>query len=160
WLTPMPRVVGGLEPRLERSIILKTVSVRFGRDEVLRDIDAVFPAKGITAIVGQNGSGKSTLLRVLMGLAPIHAGEVMIDDVALDKVDLRRWRERTAFLPQQPHLPSGKVGDAVRFVAPNADEYRVGRALARLGFGASVVDRTSQELSAGERQRVALARLL
>ena len=63
-----------MQPALE----LRGVHARYGRVEVLRDLDLVVPAGSLVALVGPNGAGKTTTLRVLAGLHPIGGGDVLL----------------------------------------------------------------------------------
>jgi len=119
------------------------------------------------ALTGPSGSGKSTLLAILLGLAPITAGEVRVCGVPLRDLEPASWRRLVAWMPQAPRLFHGTVADNVRFGAPEADEAALARALeqAAAGFVADLpqgldtpVGEGGARLSAGERARVALAR--
>ena len=113
----------------------------------------------IVALTGPSGCGKSTLLRVLLGLAP---GAVRIGDVDLREFDPAAWHARIAWVPQHPHLFAGTIADNVRLGRPEATTTAVRRALADAQFaGADLEARIGDRgagLSAGERQRLALAR--
>ena len=121
------------------------------------------------ALTGPSGSGKSTLLAVLLGLAPVTAGEVVVGGAPLGDLDLASWRRLAAWVPQSPRLFHGTVADNVRFGDPSADDAAVSRALeeAAAGFVADLprgldtpLGEGGARLSAGERARVALARAL
>jgi ATP-binding cassette subfamily C protein CydCD len=123
---------------------------------------------GTLALAGVNGSGKSTCLRVLMGLALPTEGAVRINGAPLGGMDLDAWRKKVGFLPQRPYLPPRtNVGEALRWLAPEATDERALEVLERVG----ILDRLRRgggdpmlvpidALSVGERQRVALARVL
>ncbi|MFF1955950.1 thiol reductant ABC exporter subunit CydD [Streptomyces sp. NPDC058220] len=120
------------------------------------------------ALVGPSGVGKSTLLNVLLGFAVPDEGRVRVDGRDLSTLDLNRWRERIAWVPQQPYLFAGTIAENVRLARPDADDAAVGEALRDAGaydFVAALpqgVDTMLGEdgsgLSAGQRQRLALAR--
>jgi ABC-type transport system involved in cytochrome bd biosynthesis fused ATPase/permease subunit len=119
-------------------------------------------------LVGANGSGKSTCLRLLLGLGRPRTGAVRLGGVDLRDTDLDAWRERVAFLPQRPYLPQrAEVRAAVRLLAPEASDARIVAALDRVGVlpalhlvSADPLAARIDMLSVGQRQRVALARLL
>ena len=123
----------------------------------------------IVALTGASGCGKSTLLSVVLGFTAPAAGSVFIGDVDLAELDPDAWRAQVAWLPQRPQLFAGSIADNIRLARPGATDEEVSRAAAdaglaevvrlrREGLEAAIGDRGSL-LSAGERQRVALARL-
>ncbi|MGZ4305744.1 MAG: thiol reductant ABC exporter subunit CydD [Solirubrobacteraceae bacterium] len=123
----------------------------------------------IVALTGASGCGKSTLLSVILGFTPATVGSVRIGHVDLAELDSDVWRERVGWLAQRPHLFAGSIADNIRLARPGASDREVLRAATdaglsevvahrRGGLDAEIGDRGSL-LSAGERQRVALARL-
>jgi ABC-type multidrug transport system fused ATPase/permease subunit len=134
----------------------------------LREVSFTWEGRGALALAGPNGSGKSTCLRLLLALAAPVSGAVRVGGVALAQVDADAWRRQVAFMPQRPYLPPrSDVAQAVRWLAPGADDQRVLRALDRVGIlpslqrgGRDPLKVRVDTLSVGERQRIALARLL
>jgi ATP-binding cassette, subfamily C, bacterial CydCD len=123
----------------------------------------------IVALTGASGCGKSTLLRVILGFTRPTAGSVAIGGVDLAELDPDAWREHLGWLAQLPHLFAGSIADNIRLARPGATTGEVWRAAKdaglaevirqrRCGLHAAIGDGGSL-LSAGERQRVALARL-
>jgi ABC-type transport system involved in cytochrome bd biosynthesis fused ATPase/permease subunit len=123
----------------------------------------------VVAVAGPSGCGKSTLLSVLLGLAPSWSGAVRVGEADLADLDPDAWRAQIGWVPQRPHLFARSIAENVRLGSPGATDEQVRAALAAAGLG-EVVDRLPDGLdtmlgsdgvglSAGERQRVALARV-
>jgi thiol reductant ABC exporter CydD subunit len=120
------------------------------------------------AVTGPSGCGKSTLLALLLGLRAPARGSVQIGGVEIASLDPGAWHERLAWVPQRPHIFHASVADNVRVGRSDASDGEMLAALEDAGL-ADVVralpdgphtmlgDRGSG-LSAGERQRLALAR--
>ncbi|WP_441251070.1 thiol reductant ABC exporter subunit CydD [Kitasatospora sp. McL0602] len=122
-----------------------------------------------TALTGPSGAGKSTLLSALLGFATPASGRVLIHaDGAthhLAELDPESWRRQIAWVPQHPHLFAGTVAENVRLARPEAsdDEVRAALAAAHATDFAELTTRLGEGgsgLSAGQRQRLALARAL
>ncbi|MET9615369.1 thiol reductant ABC exporter subunit CydD [Kitasatospora indigofera] len=141
----------------------------------LQDAALTLTPGSTTALTGPSGAGKSTLLSVLLGLTTPDAGTVTVttpDGTAHQLADLdpTTWRRQIAWIPQHPHLFAGTIADNVRLTTPAATDEDVRTALA----AAHALDFTTRlpqgihtplgeggtGLSAGQRQRLALARAL
>ncbi|MFF3860417.1 thiol reductant ABC exporter subunit CydD [Streptomyces sp. NPDC002209] len=128
---------------------------------------AVGPGECV-ALTGPSGAGKSTLLQVLLGFVAPTAGRVRIAGADLASLSLEQWRERIAWVPQRPHLFAGTIAQNVRLARPDASMDAVAEALKDAGaweFVAALPRGVDTELgeggaglSAGQRQRLALAR--
>jgi ABC-type bacteriocin/lantibiotic exporter with double-glycine peptidase domain len=162
-------------PELPASIEFHGVSFAYAgrasgpRTNALSDVSLAWPTGKILALEGPNGAGKSTMLRLLLGLAMPDTGRITIGGVDLRTLDLRAWRKRVAYLPQQPYASERRaVRDAMRLVTPDVDDERIRRALERLEVWSVLANRMPADplsvgvatLSAGQRQRVAIARVL
>ena len=151
------------------ALVLSGVAVTHaGRKEpAVRDLDAVLPARGITAITGPSGCGKSTLLEALVGLLPLSAGALTADDRA---VGGDAWLQQVAWLPQRPHFVAGTIADNLRLGRPAAGTDELWSALRLVALEERVralphglgthLGEDGATLSAGERARLALARVV
>jgi thiol reductant ABC exporter CydD subunit len=140
-----------------------------GRSEPALDGVSLTVQEGeVLALVGPSGCGKSTLLGVLLGLVTPERGSVRVAGVDLADLDLDAWRSRLAWVPQRPHLFHASIADNVRVGRRDASSEEVRAALADTeltdvvaglpaGLDTILGDRGAG-LSAGERQRLALAR--
>ncbi|WP_413753195.1 thiol reductant ABC exporter subunit CydD [Streptomyces sp. R-74717] len=149
---------------------LEGVTVRHeGRTEASLDGASLVVDEGETvALVGPSGVGKSTLLDVVLGFTAPDEGRVRIGGVDLATLAPERWRERIAWVPQRPYLFAGTIAENVRLARPDADDDAVTAALrdagaydfvAELPDGAqTLLGEDGAGLSAGQRQRLALAR--
>jgi energy-coupling factor transporter ATP-binding protein EcfA2 len=132
----------------------------------LEDVDIDLSEGSVTAILGENGSGKTTLLRSLMGLMPLSRGEVRVRGVRIDKSPVSERAGSIGYVPQWPSalLFADSVRDELAFTlaqidANETDSGWANRLLARLDL-TDVADRYPRDLSAGQRQRAALAAVL
>ncbi|MEU0369627.1 thiol reductant ABC exporter subunit CydD [Streptomyces sp. NPDC006283] len=149
---------------------LDAVTVRHkGRDEASLDSVSLVVEPGETvALVGESGVGKSTLLDVLLGFVEPAEGHVRVGGTDLAELDVHRWRDRIAWVPQTPYLFAGTIAENVRLARPDADDAAVREALRAAGaydFVAALrrgmdtpIGEDGSGLSAGQRQRLALAR--
>ncbi|WP_173861505.1 thiol reductant ABC exporter subunit CydD [Streptomyces aureus] len=150
---------------------LEGVTVRHaGRTEPSLDAMSLTVEPGETvALVGPSGAGKSTLLDVVLGFAvPEEGGSVRVGGEPLASLDLEAWRSRIAWVPQRPYLFAGTIAENVRLARPDASDEAVREALRDAGADRFVsglpqgLDTALGEdgagLSAGQRQRLALAR--
>ncbi len=102
-------------------------------------------------ITGASGSGKSLLLRSIADLDP-HEGEVYLDDLELNKCKPTDWRKQVGLLPAESRWWSEFVQDHFDAISDSV--------LQQLGFNRDVLGWEVRRLSTGERQRLAIARLL
>ncbi|UUU23407.1 thiol reductant ABC exporter subunit CydD [Streptomyces sp. DSM 40750] len=167
--TPVPASGNGAVPSAG-DIRFDGVTVRYpGRSyDAVSDVSFTVASEETVALVGPSGVGKSTLLNVLLGFTEATAGGVRVGGADLASLDLDEWRSRVAWVPQRPHLFAGSIAENVRLARPDADDAAVRRALTDAGAlefvdtlpaGAeTVLGEDGAGLSAGQRQRLALAR--
>jgi ATP-binding cassette subfamily C protein CydCD len=167
---PVPDGGTGAVPASVR-LELDHVTVRHpGRATPSLDAASLTVEPGETvALVGPSGAGKSTLLDVVLGFArPEEGGTVRVGGADLASLDLEEWRSRIAWVPQRPYLFAGTIAENVRLARPDASDEAVRQALRDAGADGFVADlpegadtplgEDGAGLSAGQRQRLALAR--
>ncbi len=155
---------------MSAALSFENVSAGYRARPVLRDVTAGFTAGMVTGLVGPNGAGKTTLFRVALRLVEATSGSVLLLDRPLGEWSGQARARALAYLPQdaEAHWPIaarqlvalGRLPYRAAF-APlsNADEDAIDEALARCD-AAEFANRRMNELSAGERARILLARAL
>ena len=154
----------------------RDLTVRFGRGAssltAVDRVDLFVPERTIVGLVGESGCGKSTLARALVGLAPIAAGDVLLDGVSVARGRGRRVssRRRVQMIFQDPFAslnPRMTVGSAIAealSIGRRADRGSPRRSVADylelVHLDQAVADDLPSRLSGGQRQRVAIARAL
>lgn len=161
---------GGREPALETSVEINNLSFSFGQKQVLKGLSLEVPARGATVLMGASGGGKTTLIDLLLGFYEPEEGEILVDDVPLPRIDLRKWRRVIGYVPQEIQLFHDSVAMNVSLGDPSIDQEAVRQALDDAGALAFVdalpegihskVGERGSQLSGGQRQRIALARAL
>ncbi len=162
--------VGEGTPTLRSEIALRDVTFAYAEEPVLQQASLVIVAGQLTTIVGPSGSGKTTVADLITGLIEPQQGSVLVDGVSLREVDMRQWRSRIGYVPQETVLLHESVRINVTLGDPDLTAADVEAALRQAGawdFVAAlpegmeaVVGERGLGISGGQRQRVALARAL
>ena len=150
-------------------IALEGVCFGFGRgSEVLAGIDLEIPVGQLVAIVGASGSGKSTIADLLSRQLDPEEGRVLLDGHDLRTLALADVRQNVAVVEQDPFIFHATVADNVRYARPDATDVEIDGAIEAAGLAdlvtsmpdgsTTVVGERGGQLSAGERQRLAIAR--
>jgi putative ABC transport system ATP-binding protein len=139
---------------------LAGVSLELDGTTVLDDVDLAIAAEGITVIVGPSGAGKSMLLRLLNRLEVATGGEVRFRGEPVDDLDPLALRRRVGMVFQRPAPFPGTVRENLLVADPDAGDDELVEALADAQLAAAYLDRSADELSGGEAQRMCLARTL
>jgi thiol reductant ABC exporter CydD subunit len=152
-------------------ITLDRVTVRFPdrATPALDRLSLTIAPSQVTAIIGPSGSGKSTLLKLLLGLLTPHEGMTRVGDVELSQLDPAQWHRRLAWLPQHPRLLAGSIVDNIVIGRPDVSQNAVVAAATHAGIADLLAAEqrsahppehdAAAALSAGQRQRLALARV-
>ena len=158
-------------PRMVPRIALRVCDVRVSLDgqEVLHGVDLSFVAGRWTSIVGPNGAGKSTLLKALAGLLPTQ-GSIFLFDQALTTMDRKQRAQQLSWLGQNETVSDdlrvwdvamlGRMPHQDWLAAPSAQDLAAVETALKATQAWDWRERSLGQLSAGERQRVLLARAM
>jgi ATP-binding cassette, subfamily B, bacterial len=137
---------------------------------VLKDFSLTIHAGETLALVGHTGSGKSSIGKLIARFYEFQGGRILIDGHDIRALDLAAYRARLGIVTQSPFLFDGSVLENIRYGRPEASDDEVARVARAVGGGdwiaslpnglASQVGERGSSLSMGQRQIVALARVL
>ncbi|WP_419861888.1 ABC transporter ATP-binding protein [Candidatus Palauibacter sp.] len=155
--------------RAAGTLVLEDVRLGFGRGgEVLEGVSLEVPAGQVVALVGASGSGKSTIADLLSRQLDPDGGRVLLDGRDLTTLALADVRRNVAVVEQDPFIFHASIAENVRYAKPDATDLEVAGALAAAALdgllaslpegAGTVVGERGRQLSAGERQRLAVAR--
>lgn len=153
------------------TIKLNNVSFSYdGEREVLKDINMEITPKGMVAIVGESGSGKSTIASIILNNYKVNQGEVLLNSVDIENIDLDTIYENIALISTNSYIFNGTILDNLLIGKKYATDEEIKNALklARLdSFVESLKDGLNtnvgeggNDLSGGQKQRLALARAI
>lgn len=148
----------------------QAVGDRRGGGPVLSDVSFVVPPGALVALVGPSGAGKTTLTGLLSRLYDPTVGSVRINGVDLRQATLESIHDTVGVVTQEAHLFHDTIRANLRYAAPQATEEQMWHALEAAQVGPlvrslpegldTVVGDRGHRLSGGEKQRLAIARLL
>jgi ATP-binding cassette, subfamily C, bacterial len=157
-------------PSLDDGLRLDNVSFAHGNNQVLADLSLDIPANGITVFMGPSGSGKTTIVDLLIGLNTADTGRVIIGDAPIDDVDIKAWRRRIGYVPQELSLLHANIRENITLGDEAISDELVWTALEQVSAKEFVsampdgldtdVGEMGGKLSGGQRQRISLARAL
>ncbi len=161
---------GSAKFRFHGNISVREVSYAMQGRVLFEQVSLELKPGVCTVLTGPNGSGKTTLLNLILGLMKPSSGRLEADGHSYNEIDFDILREAMSFLPQNPVIFDGTVGENIRFGRPTATQREVEFAadladasplIANLpdGYDTQVGDEGAF-LSGGEKQRIALARAL
>jgi ABC-type multidrug transport system fused ATPase/permease subunit len=159
--------VGRLAGRIE----FRHLDFRYSASEqVLRDFGMTITAGENVALVGHTGAGKSTLGKLVARFYEFQGGKLLVDDRDIRTLDLAQYRHQLGVVPQTPFLFAGTVAENIRYGRPEASDAEVAAVARQVGGGdwldtlaaglETPVSEMGRGLSMGQRQLVALARVL
>ena len=142
------------------TIEIVNVTKKYGSKEIFTDLNLTFEAGKSYALIGGSGSGKSTLLNIIGRLEKIDSGKVLVDKQDIWKIKERTYFKNTiGYVFQNYSLIENKtVYDNLKLL--NKDKKIISEILEKVGLSRDYLKHKIYELSGGQAQRVAIARML
>jgi ATP-binding cassette subfamily C protein len=152
------------------SIVFDDVSFSHGDTPILRHVKLCCSEGSLMVIRGPSGSGKTTLIDLVIGLIRPTSGEIFVDGTPFGEIDVRYWRSRLGYVPQESTMLQVSVADNISLGREGITEADVERALRRSEAWSFVkqlpgglrgfIGENAARLSGGQKQRLAIARAL
>lgn len=158
-------------PTLEEMISFENIVFSYSRRaHVLKNVSLKIPTGKITTLIGTSGSGKTTLVDLLLGFYLPQEGNIQIDHINLQDINLAAWRQLVGYVPQEIILLNDTILKNLTLADPNLTRQDAVAALHAAGLKNlldslpdgldTVVGERGGMLSGGQRQRMAIARAL
>jgi ATP-binding cassette subfamily C protein len=162
--------IGTQKPVFKDLIRLQEVNFNYDRHPVLEKASLEFPKGSFSAIIGHSGVGKTTIIDLITGLLIPQKGHVWIDAIDLNMLDLKAWRRKIGYVPQETLLLHDSVYANITLGDADLSEGDVKNALRDAGAWDFVKEMTEgihtivgergSRISGGQRQRITIARAL
>jgi subfamily B ATP-binding cassette protein MsbA len=158
-------------PSIKGKVEINDLRFRYREDrEVLKGISFTAEPGTMTALVGPSGAGKSTLANLLQRFHQPESGQIMVDGIDTQMVQLASYRNQIGMVPQETVLFGGQIYENIRYAKPDAPQEEITEAAKAAnahefiiacpeGYQ-TVVGEKGIKLSAGQRQRIAIARAI
>lgn len=155
---------------LRGALSLEEVTFRYpgSSEPALDKLTLTIPEGTVVAVVGRSGAGKSTLIKLIAGLYSPGDGRIRIGERVVDEMFLADYRTQVGLVDQDVALFSGDIAENIRYSRPSSTDAEVENAARRAGLFDTVrslpkgfrtpVNNSGADLSAGQRQLIALAR--
>ncbi len=173
FAAPSERTESKIElQRPKGELTLENVTFAYSQDDkpTIDNVRLTLRCPGVYGLIGRNGSGKTTLLKLIQGLYPPSTGRILLDDADIaqfGRAELATW---ISYVPQECVLFAGTLRDNIAHRKPDTTDEEVVAAARAAGAHSFIVDladgygaevgEAGQRLSAGQRQRIAIARAL
>lgn len=156
---------------MKSDLVISSLSFAYeGNAEVLKNINLSIPCNEMVGVIGESGAGKSTFVKLLLGLLVPTKGNIFVDGVDFQDIDLKSWRKKIGYVNQEPYFFNGTIKENLLMVKPQASDSELKNVLQRThclefvenmpqGIDSSLGDK-GLTISGGQRARLALARAL
>ncbi len=161
---------GTLHPTLERGISLQHIDFNYDNKVIFRNLNMEIQVKSFTTITGNSGAGKSTLIDLLCGLVEPKFGDIFVDGISIHEINIQEWRRLIGYVSQETILLHDTILSNILVGAPDLTQVDAEKALHQAGAWEfvsalpeglhTIVGERGGLISAGQRQRIAIARAL
>lgn len=151
-------------------IELRNLSYSIDQNTILNNLSAIIQPGEKIALIGKIGAGKSSLLKLLMGFVKPTEGQVLIDDIDLQHLDISKLRSHVAYVPQEISLLRGSLRENILLKNPRSSIEDLTKAIHIAGLDDFVqshpmgvdmlIGEQGKGLSGGQKQSVAIARAM
>ena len=168
-LSREPEALGDEKIVFHKEIKLKNIYFNYENNKcILKNIEMVVVQGSRVSIEGASGTGKSTLLDLIMGLQKPDKGEVLIDGVKLEDKNIKNWRMKIGYIPQDIFLFDGTLAENIVFgrkyvknsIISALEKANMEHILMRKKGINTKIGEGGINLSGGEKQRLAIARAI
>ncbi len=139
---------------------LKNICRKLPEINIINDISFIFKTGNIYSIIGPSGAGKSSLLRLINRLDEPTGGNIFFDGNDYTQYQPCELRKRIGYLFQTPYLFEGSVKNNIRYGNQSISDEKIKELAEQTQISEKLLNSDSAKLSVGEKQRVALARML
>ena len=155
---------------MEIYLVLRNLSCGYGQDRVIDYISFTMNAREVIGLLGANGCGKTTLIKTILGLLPVHGGEVLLDGENIKNWPSAQIARVVGYIPQM-HTPPfpfqvldvvlmGRTAHIKPFASPDKKDIKIAERVLEMLNISYLRNRIYTEISGGERQLVLIARAL
>jgi len=161
---------GKLPAHLNKSLRFNNVSFSYSGVAVFENLSFEIQSGSFTAVTGHSGGGKTTLVDLVIGLLRPKSGEILLDGTSLGDIDIKTWRSKIGYVPQDNVLLHDTIMANVTLYDPTLNAQEAEDALRSAGAWdfvsampeglQTIAGERGSKLSGGQRQRIAIARAL
>ncbi|TYC47364.1 thiol reductant ABC exporter subunit CydD [Leuconostoc litchii] len=154
----------------DSQLSLSHVQFSYNAETTLHDISLVARGYQKIALIGESGSGKSTLLSILGGFLQPDQGQISVNGQKINHLTQEEWQRQFFYMPQSPYIFHESLRNNIKFYAKSATNESVNKAVEQAGLNDlvnelpegldTIIGESGRQLSGGQAQRVALARML
>lgn len=149
---------------MENILEIKDLSYQVSDKQILKHINLNIEKGKYLTVIGPSGSGKSTLMRIIASMISATSGEVLFNGQSIESFEPTDYRQKVSYAFQQPTLFGKTVRENLAFPFEvrnkDFDEKKVNQYLKMVNLDESYIDKSVNDVSGGEKQRIALLRNL
>jgi polar amino acid transport system ATP-binding protein/putative ABC transport system ATP-binding protein len=135
----------------------RNINLSFGDKSIFNNLNIYIETGENVCLSGDSGKGKSSLLKLLQGYVVPDNGEIFINGIVLNPLNIKQIRNQIIWIPQNINLPANNGLGLLEIMNLNSKLQAVKNLLNRLGLEPDMISRSFKEISGGQKQRVITA---